>query len=144
MSETANTTAHLEELGEEECLALISPGGIGRVAFGGAPGPTVLPVNYRVLDGAIVFRTRTGGAMDEDLRSGIRGLDIKIAFEVDDIDAAEHRGWSVLIQGPAHHMSKDEVAALPGSAAHPWAGGDRDHYVRIIPMRITGRRITAL
>ncbi|MEV6979656.1 pyridoxamine 5'-phosphate oxidase family protein [Sphaerisporangium sp. NPDC051017] len=142
MSENANTPeAVLEELDREECLRLISPGGIGRVAFSGAPGPTVLPVNYRVLDGTVVFRTREGGAMDQDLRSGIRGLDIKIAFQVDHIEEAAQEGWSVLIQGAAHHIPDDEVSTVADVDVRPWAGGDRDHYVRVIPVRITGRRI---
>ncbi|MFI6317616.1 pyridoxamine 5'-phosphate oxidase family protein [Nonomuraea sp. NPDC050556] len=128
----------LEELDEKECLRLISPGGIGRVAFSGSHGPTVLPVNYRMQDGAIVFRTRYGGAMDEDLRTGLEGLEIKIAFEVDQIDEAKHEGRSVLVQGPAHHMAESDVDV------QPWAGGERDLYVRIIPSRITGRRIHVL
>ncbi|WP_066376432.1 pyridoxamine 5'-phosphate oxidase family protein [Herbidospora mongoliensis] len=141
MAQTANvTSAALQELGEQECLRLISPGGVGRVAFGSATGPVVLPVNYRIVDGAIVFRTRPGGAMDKDLRTGIKGLDIRIAFQVDEIDKTAHQGWSVLIQGPAHHA--DEAETRPHFKS--WAGGERDHYVRIVPLRITGRRIGSL
>ncbi|MEV5892377.1 pyridoxamine 5'-phosphate oxidase family protein [Nonomuraea fuscirosea] len=47
----------LEVLETEECLRLVAPGGIGRVAFSGSHGPTVLPVNYKYHDGAVVFRT---------------------------------------------------------------------------------------
>lgn len=142
MSQDANLSgATLQELSQEECLRLVSPGGIGRVAFDGAPGPTVLPVNYRVLDGTVVFRTREGGAMDQDLRSGLRGVDIKIAFQVDHIDETTKEGWSVLIQGAAHHVPEDEVAALAGAGVQPWAGGERQHYVRVIPVRVNGRRI---
>ncbi|RCG31141.1 pyridoxamine 5'-phosphate oxidase family protein [Sphaerisporangium album] len=143
MSQKVPDTA-LKELDQEECLRLVSPGGVGRVAFCGAPGPTVLPVNYRVLDGTVVFRTRAGGAIDQDLRSGLRGLDLKIAFQVDRIDETRHEGWSVLIQGAAHHVPEDEVAAVAGTGVEPWAGGDRDHYVRVIPVRVTGRRIRTL
>lgn len=135
------TDTALSELSQEECVTLISPGGIGRVAFSGSYGPTVLPVNYRFHDGSIVFRTRAGGAMDEDLRTGIEDLEIMIAFQVDRIDEDEHEGWSVLIQGPAHHVSASE---LPEAVVTPWAGGERDHYVRITPHRITGRRVTGL
>jgi nitroimidazol reductase NimA-like FMN-containing flavoprotein (pyridoxamine 5'-phosphate oxidase superfamily) len=145
MAETMNATdAALHELGEEECLGLISPGGVGRVAFNGSHGPTILPVNYRVVDGAIVFRTRTGGAMDEDLRTGIEDLEIKIAFEVDEIDLTRHEGWSVLVQGPVHHVADDEVRWAADPQVQPWAGGTRDHYVRVTPLRITGRRIKTL
>ncbi|WP_240777472.1 pyridoxamine 5'-phosphate oxidase family protein [Nonomuraea basaltis] len=131
----------LRTLEPDECLRLIAPGGIGRVAFNGSHGPTVLPVNYTMHDGAIVFRTAHGGPMDEDLSTGVEGVDIKIAFEVDLIDEARHEGWSVLIQGPAHHLREDKV---PDAAVTPWAGGDRHLYVRIVPHEVTGRRIHSL
>jgi len=134
----------LEVLEREECLSLIAPGGIGRVAFNGPYGPTVLPVNYRLHDGAILFRTAHGGPMDKDLRTGMRGVEIVVSFEVDRIDEERHEGWSVLIQGPFHHVSPEETAELTGSDVSPWAGGDRRLYIRIAPQRITGRRVHGL
>ena len=47
----------IEELEEDECLKLISGGGIGRIAYTSRFGPAVLPVNYAWRDGAVVFRT---------------------------------------------------------------------------------------
>ncbi|GAA2212180.1 hypothetical protein GCM10009850_076420 [Nonomuraea monospora] len=131
----------LETLDEQECRRLIEPGGIGRVAFNGSHGPTVLPVNYKVHHGAIVFRTAAGGAMDKDLRSGLEGVDILIAFQIDNIDETNREGWSVLVQGPAHHLPPEEAAQVAGSGVTPWAGGERLLYIRIVPQHITGRRI---
>ncbi|NRQ31899.1 helix-turn-helix domain-containing protein [Nonomuraea sp. NN258] len=134
----------LETLDTGECLRLIASGGIGRVVFSGSHGPTALPVNYRLHDGAIVFRTAYGGPMDQDLRSGTKDVDIKIGFEVDRIDEARRQGWSVLVQGPAHHVPDDEVDKLADTGLTPWAGGDRRLYIRIVPHQITGRRIGGL
>ncbi|GAA3561097.1 hypothetical protein GCM10022419_047170 [Nonomuraea rosea] len=134
----------LEVLEPGECLRLVAPGGIGRIAFGGSHGPTVLPVNYKLHDGAIVFRTARGGPMDQDLRTGLEGVEIKIGFQVDRIDEARREGWSVLIQGPAHHVPEDEVAKVSDAGVSPWAGGERLLYIRIVPSRITGRRIHGL
>ncbi|UBU08768.1 helix-turn-helix domain-containing protein [Nonomuraea gerenzanensis] len=131
----------LEVLEPEECLRLVAPGGIGRVAFNGSHGPTVLPVNYRLYEGAVVFRTARGGPMDADLRTGAEGVDIMIAFQVDRIDEAQRAGWSVLIQGAAHHVPEDEVAKVSGAGVTPWAGGERHLYIRIVPQQVTGRRI---
>ncbi|MFI6737222.1 pyridoxamine 5'-phosphate oxidase family protein [Nonomuraea sp. NPDC050451] len=130
-----------EVLEPEECLRLVAAGGIGRVAFNGPDGPTVLPVNYKIHEGAVVFRTAYGGPMDQDLRTGLEGVDIKIGFEVDRIDEDRHEGWSVLIQGPAHHMPPDEAATVADVGVTPWAGGERALYIRIVPHRITGRRV---
>ena len=94
----------IEELDEAESLQLISAGGIGRIAYQSRFGPAVLPVNYQWHDGAIVFRTARHSALDEDLQTGISGGDYLVAFEIDDIDMPGRQGWSVLIQGPAHHI----------------------------------------
>ncbi|WP_051760759.1 pyridoxamine 5'-phosphate oxidase family protein [Herbidospora cretacea] len=133
----------LEELTEEECLQLVGPGGVGRVAFGGVAGPTVFPVNYKLVDGRVVFRIRKGGTMDESLQSGIDDLEVKIAFQVDRIDEQNRDGWSVLIQGPAHHVTEEELRTTSADV-DSWAGDDRDHYVRLTPQRVTGRRINRL
>jgi nitroimidazol reductase NimA-like FMN-containing flavoprotein (pyridoxamine 5'-phosphate oxidase superfamily) len=131
----------IEELDEDQCLKLISEGGIGRIAYVGRFGPAVLPVNYELLDKAVVFRTAANGPLDEDLRTGIANADYKVAFEIDSIDLATRRGWSVLIQGPAHHLAGDEPDAVGRVRVEPWAPGDREMMVRIIPSRITGRRV---
>jgi len=130
------------KLSEEECRALISPGGVGRIAYAGRFGPTVLPVNYEVFEDTIVFRTSPDSPMDEDLRSGIAHAEYKVAFEIDELDKSERTGWSVLLQGSAHHVdSYTEGASVRASGVEPWARGNKDHYIRIVPTRITGRRI---
>ena len=132
----------IEELDEATCLQLISGGGIGRIAYTSRFGPAVLPVNYTLHDGAIVFRTAEHGPLDEDLRTGIGGAEYKVAFEIDDIDLAGRQGWSVLIQGPAHHVPAAERSAALKAGVESWAPGDRELFVRITATRITGRRIS--
>lgn len=131
----------IEELEADECLKLISGGGIGRIAYTSRFGPAVLPVNYAWHDGAVVFRTAEHGPLDEDLRTGIRDADYKVAFEIDSIDPAARQGWSVLIQGPAHHVTGTAEEAVRQTGVESWAPGDRELFVRIVPSRITGRRV---
>jgi hypothetical protein len=51
-------------------------------------------------------------------------------------------GWSVLVQGAAHFVdSEEELALVAGLAVEAWAGGPKEQFIRIIPRRITGRRI---
>jgi nitroimidazol reductase NimA-like FMN-containing flavoprotein (pyridoxamine 5'-phosphate oxidase superfamily) len=133
----------LEELDEAECLRLIASGGIGRIGFSGRYGPTVLPVNYQLYEGTIVFRTAQDSATDEDLRTGIANAEYKVAFEIDDFDTAARTGWSVLIQGSAHHVDSDaERASVAGAGVDPWPDGDRELFLRITPSRVTGRRVS--
>ncbi|WP_433236358.1 helix-turn-helix domain-containing protein [Streptosporangium sp. CA-135522] len=154
--------AWLEKLEPDECLRLIAPGGVGRIAFNDLGGPAILPVNYVLHDGSVIFRTAFGGPLDDALRTGTRGVDFKVAFEVDRIDDADRGGWSVLLRGGARLVPTDEPANEPtdesageptgalsarertGADApdvKPWAGGERDLYIRISPVEITGRRI---
>jgi nitroimidazol reductase NimA-like FMN-containing flavoprotein (pyridoxamine 5'-phosphate oxidase superfamily) len=132
----------LEPLDETECMRLISPGGIGRLAFTGRYGLTVLPVNYKLHDGSIMFRTAQDSPTGEDLTTGIAHAEYEVAFEIDDIDPVSRVGWSVLIQGPAHHMASEaERATVRESGVEPWPGGSREHAIRITPIRVTGRRL---
>jgi hypothetical protein len=102
----------------------------------------VLPVNYKLHNGAILFRTIQDGATDEDLRTGIAHAEYRVAFEVDEFDQAAREGWSVLVQGPAHHLdSESERADAQLADVEPWPEGVREQFIRIAPARITGRRI---
>jgi nitroimidazol reductase NimA-like FMN-containing flavoprotein (pyridoxamine 5'-phosphate oxidase superfamily) len=132
----------LEELTEAESLGLIAQAEVGRIGFSGRYGPVVVPVNYKIVDGAVVFRTAVGSALVEDLRTGIADAEYKVAFEIDELDPVARTGWSVMIQGAAHHLDDErELATVLGAGIEPWAGGEREQYVRIMPTFISGRRI---
>jgi nitroimidazol reductase NimA-like FMN-containing flavoprotein (pyridoxamine 5'-phosphate oxidase superfamily) len=134
--------AILEELDEQECRRLVGLGEVGRIAYVGRHDLTVLPVNYRLVGGDILFRTAQDSQTGEDLRTGIEHAEYKVAFEVDHFDEATREGWSVLIQGPAHHVdSPEEQAAAEAAGVRPWPSGEKDHFIRITPARITGRRV---
>src|SRR5580692_11973657 len=98
----------VEPLDDGECLRLISPGGVGRLAYFGRVGLAVLPVSYKLDEGSIVFRTALDSPTDEDLRTGIQGAEYKVSFEIDDVGEHEGEGWMVFIQGDAHHMDSDD------------------------------------
>ncbi|MFI1398679.1 helix-turn-helix domain-containing protein [Streptomyces sp. NPDC020681] len=131
-------TAQLLELDEEDCFALLSTHGVGRVAVFSSEGPSVLPVNYLVAGGEIAFRT----APDTVLAAA---AGTEVAFEVDRIDDAFSQGWSVLVVGQARAVTgQDDVRRLEREARSlPWAGGARNLWVAIEPARITGRRVSA-
>jgi nitroimidazol reductase NimA-like FMN-containing flavoprotein (pyridoxamine 5'-phosphate oxidase superfamily) len=132
----AGPSSVLETLTPEECFDLLSCGRVGRVAFTTGDGPVVLPVNYAMAGRTVIFRTAT-----DTLLAGY--LDCRAAFEVDGLDEAQSEGWSVLMTGRAVRVTSEaEVCDLERLAGvRPWASGARDVYVRIIPRKITGRRI---
>ncbi len=99
-------------------------------------GPVALPVNYRILDGDVVFRTAPIPELTANLKVG------QVSFEVDHIDEALAEGWSVLISGTGHVVvDPGERRQVEAVGVEPWAGGDRDVYIRIAPTQVTGRRI---
>lgn len=131
-----------EVLSEAESLLLVSSVGFGRLAYSGRYGLTVMPVNYKLHEGSILFRTAHNSPTDEDLRTGMPGAEYQVAFEVDHIDTDTREGWSVLIQGDAHHVDTEaERASVLAAGLESWAGGEREHFLRILPTRVTGRRL---
>ncbi|MGW0495317.1 pyridoxamine 5'-phosphate oxidase family protein [Streptomyces sp. NPDC003007] len=126
----------LRELGEQECRALLSTHGVGRVSLTTAHGPVVFPVNYDVVDEAVVFRTAPGSGPAAAVGSDV-------AFEVDHVDDAMSQGWSVLVTGRARAVSDPDAVRRLDDRAHtvPWAGGGRALWVSIGIDRLTGRRI---
>ncbi|MFI1163477.1 helix-turn-helix domain-containing protein [Streptomyces sp. NPDC020801] len=133
----AARTPRFTELTPKECWALLSTHGVGRVAVPTGSGPVIVPVNYGVVDGTVVFRTAPGA-------TPFQASGCQAAFEADRIDDAFSEGWSVLVRGPARAVTDpDEVRRLVEHAhGVPWAGGLRDAWVRLEPLRVTGRRIT--
>ena len=124
-----------ESLDPDECLRLLSSARVGRLGFAAPTGPQVLPVNYTLLDGAIVLRTD----LYSTIADGTRGT--VVAFEVDELDDRLQSGWSVLAVGEAHHVEDHaEMADLFRRAGEPWAPGSRPLVARIVPSRVTGRR----
>ncbi len=58
---------------------------------------------------------------------------------------ATREGWSILVLGAAHHVdSAAELAAVRETGVQPWPGGEKDLFIRIVPDRVTGRRISRI
>nr|WP_257018893.1 pyridoxamine 5'-phosphate oxidase family protein [Streptomyces sp. TLI_235] len=126
----------MEELSAPVCWSKLAPGGIGRVVLSTREGPVALPVNFRVLDGTVVYRTAEGSTACAD-----RGA--LVAFEVDRIDEAVRSGWSVLVRGTAARLDEPEAVEHLKHRGNPdpWAGDGRDVWIRIRPASVTGRVI---
>jgi transcriptional regulator with XRE-family HTH domain len=126
----------LADIDPGECWPLIAPGGVGRVVFVEERGPVALPVNFRMLEHDVVFRTEASSALMHALSQGT------VSFEVDNIDDALAEGWSVLLSGVGHLIEDPEERQVAESlGVGPWAGGERNIYVRIVSREISGRRI---
>jgi nitroimidazol reductase NimA-like FMN-containing flavoprotein (pyridoxamine 5'-phosphate oxidase superfamily) len=131
------TDAQLEELSLDECLALLRNSHVGRVAVVADDAPIVLPVNFRLVEVGernwIALRTRPGGVIET--------ASMRVAFEIDGVDAANHQGWSVLVRGTLQHVDPDAADFRERFDPEPWLTEDRDAWLVIEPFAITGRRL---
>jgi len=124
-------SGYLDELDDETCWELLGVEGVGRLAWTGPAGPTVIPVNYRVVNGAIQVRTAAYSAVAREARTGL------VAFEADAIDNHARTGWSVLIQG----RLRFDYQATTRDGPRPWAPGSRSLHLVIESRQVSGRRL---
>ncbi len=126
----------LELLTEAEAVQLLALGEVGRVGITMGALPAIFPVNYRLIDGSIMFRTAPGSKMAAAAAGAV------VAFEVDDYQLADRSGWSVLAVGPAQLVDEAEATRLVlAERLEPFADGQRTAVVRIDPVFVSGRRI---
>jgi nitroimidazol reductase NimA-like FMN-containing flavoprotein (pyridoxamine 5'-phosphate oxidase superfamily) len=124
----------IEVINSDECRRLLAQDEIGRIAVVNGATPMIFPVNYALDGDAIIVRTMPGSRLDVGQGHA--------AFEVDSFDREHKAGWSVLVTGHLEEVSwyqwKDveRIKAIP---LQPWAGGERNLWLRLRPSFITGR-----
>ena len=126
----------LELLTEDEARRLLAGGEVGRIGISLGALPAIFPVNYRMVHGAIVFRTAEGSKLSAALAGAV------VAFEVDDYGLLDRTGWSVLAVGQADVVVDPVlVGAVDASGLEPFVDGARTTIVRIEPTFLSGRRL---
>jgi hypothetical protein len=128
----------LQELSRDECLRLVGQVPLGRIVYTRQALPAVELVNFRLDDGEIVIRTDSSGKLAAATRGAV------VAFEADSVDIITHAGWSVTIVGYSRAVTdSSDIRHLEQVALVTWAPGKHDHFIRISPEIVNGRRISA-
>jgi nitroimidazol reductase NimA-like FMN-containing flavoprotein (pyridoxamine 5'-phosphate oxidase superfamily) len=128
----------LEHLSRDECLQLVGHVPLGRIVYTRQALPAVELVNFALDDGDIVIGTDSGGKLAAANRGAV------VAFEADGVDVAAHAGWSVTVVGYSRAVTDgEEILRLEQTGLDPWAPGKRDHFIRVSPTIVNGRRIAA-
>lgn len=134
-----NETRVLEDISLGECLSLLTTQRVGRLAVVSEQGqPAVFPVNYALDGDTVVVRTDEGTKLDAAALA-------KVAFEVDHIESSSN-AWSVVVRGTGLDIThgidptSERLRSLP---LDTWAPGPKLHWIKIVPERISGRRLTA-
>ncbi|MEL4505671.1 pyridoxamine 5'-phosphate oxidase family protein [Luteococcus sp. H138] len=126
---------HFEVLDAAECSLLLREASVGRLAFDGPDGLTVLPLSYALDDERIVLRT--GG--QTQLASLADGT--PVAFEVDEFDPACRNGWSVVARGSLGRPAEGELTVEAGP--EPFVPDTRELLLVISDATLTGRAVAA-
>ena len=128
--------AHLKTLTREECLELLEQVIVGRIGYVTDGIAIILPVNFTVLDGDIVFCTGEGSTLKW---LSLRG---RLSFQADDSRWADREGWSVLIHGVAREVTDpNELEILRRGPLRSWLRSAAEHWVRIRIETISGRAL---
>jgi hypothetical protein len=116
-----------------DCWSLLQTQEIARVAWSGARGVAVVPVNYTVVDGALWFRTDADSALARECPGH------RLVVEVDHVESAERSGWSVVVAGTARIVGLEQVPQPVDLRV--WPGGPRTVFVEVEAEEVTGRRL---
>ena len=126
----------LIELQRDACMSLLATAHVGRIGLTMQALPVVLPVNFVIVDGDIVFRTVNGTKFHAAAAGSV------VAFEADGYESSGRSGWSVLVQGRSEVITDPAMLArLTQLTIDPWAvDGSADRFVMISTTKVTGRR----
>jgi nitroimidazol reductase NimA-like FMN-containing flavoprotein (pyridoxamine 5'-phosphate oxidase superfamily) len=129
------------DIAPSECVELLAGTPMGRLGVIVDGRPEIFPVNHvydRETD-CVVFptneRTKLHAALDWPW----------VAYEIDGVEPGDGGGWSVSLVGRAEEIT--DLAEIQRNAKNRhvlWAAGNTAHWMRIVPNKMTGRRISAV
>ena len=130
---TSQTGQPVTILSATESWDLLASVALGRLVTSVDGQPEVFPVNFVVQHRTVLFRTAEGTKLVS------AAINNRVLFEADDHDAGE--GWSVIVKGMARMLrTAQEIEEAERAQLLPWTATLKQHYVRIQPVSITGRR----
>jgi nitroimidazol reductase NimA-like FMN-containing flavoprotein (pyridoxamine 5'-phosphate oxidase superfamily) len=119
-------------LSVEECWELLEVEEFGRLAYRLVDEVHLVPINYVVDGGVLLFRTASGNKLFA------AALHADVAFEIDWHD--EHAAWSVVVRGRIRRLHEDEVHRVEGRLLEPWVPTMKYDVIELTPETVSGRR----
>lgn len=129
------STPRTQVLEVNECWELLRGASLGRLAVWTGDHPEIFPLTYVTDHETIIFRTGPGTKLNAALAGA------PVALEIDGVGSRTNVAWSIVVKGQAAPIELTEES-LAGSTHRliPWESGAKDHFVRITPEEVTGRR----
>ncbi|ORB11272.1 pyridoxamine 5'-phosphate oxidase family protein [Mycobacterium noviomagense] len=120
-------------LSVSQCWNLLGSVALGRLVTSVEGQPEIFPVNFAVQRHTVLFRTAEGTKLVST------AINNRVLFEADDHNVAE--GWSVIVKGTARMLrTSEEIEEAERAQLLPWTATLKQHYVRVLPISVTGRR----
>lgn len=127
-----------EALSRPQCLDLLATARVGRVGLTSGALPVVVPVDYRMWQDQVVFRTAGGSRLHHATTDAV------VAFEVDALGPELPWGWSVVVTGMTRDITDSEAA---GNLSFPrqgwWTNGTTDRFMAVPTDVAAGCRLPA-
>ena len=138
IAEAPPVAGAFKRLTEQECRELLEVSVIGRIAFRGAEGLELLPLNFVFLSGCVFARVDRASVFG-DLAGGAD----EVVFQTDYHEDMFRKAWSVSVKGRIDEVTDEiELAALSSRRQlMPWAIGERNLYLRLTPVVFSGRKV---
>ena len=126
-----------QQLTRDECLRLMASVSMGRIIYTRQALPAVELVNFALDNGDIVIKTDGDGKLATATRHAV------VAFETDCLDD-QQAGWSVAAIGRSREVTDPEdISRLQKIDLSSWTFGTREHFIRVSPELLNGRRLRA-
>jgi nitroimidazol reductase NimA-like FMN-containing flavoprotein (pyridoxamine 5'-phosphate oxidase superfamily) len=128
----------LEQLPRDECLRLMASVSVGRIIYTRRALPAVELVNFALDHGDIIIRTDGGGKLAAATQHSV------VAFETDRLEEDQQAGWSVTAIGQSREVTDPaEISLLQKIGLTSWVPEAREHFIRMSPEILNGRRLRA-
>jgi len=119
-------------LTDEQCWRLLERTRHARLGLAVNGEPDIVPVNVRVHEGGVYFRTAPGSKLAE------LTVNPNVVVQADGILADQ--AWSVLAHGTARRLETEaEVEQAEALGIKPWVPTIKDFHVRVDVTRLSGR-----
>ncbi|WP_309650283.1 pyridoxamine 5'-phosphate oxidase family protein [Nocardioides sp.] len=128
------TESPVRELSVEECWSLLDSEEIGRLAYRLVDEIHVVPLNYVVDQGELLFRTTPGNKLFA------AALHSEVAFEIDWF--GDDVAWSVVARGRMRVLDEVEEHRVDTLPLRPWVATLKYDVVGVRPEVVTGRTFT--
>jgi nitroimidazol reductase NimA-like FMN-containing flavoprotein (pyridoxamine 5'-phosphate oxidase superfamily) len=122
----------VQRLSATECWELLEGEEFGRLAYRLVDEVHIVPLNYVVHDGGLLFRTASGNKL---LAAALHS---DVALEIDWHD--ETLAWSVVARGHLEQLPEDQAHRVDDLTLHSWVPTLKYDVVELVPESLSGRR----